>query len=1093
MRTPDAPHDPVAEAATIRLPRPLSDDSDLSPLDVRSTPLPAKLDGEFPHVRGYEILSVVGTGGMAIVYEARHKELNRRVAIKMLRGAALADPGYRERFRAEAAAIARLQHPNIIQVFEIGTVEPTAGDPYPAPFLALEFVDGGSLTPHASTPHPPRAAAKTVETIARAAHAAHRLGIVHRDLKPANVLLTRDGTLKVADFGIAKRIDDSSAAHRSLTREGAIVGTPEYMAPEQFHGDAASPAIDVYALGVILYELLTARVPFQGASFADTMFLAMRQEPVPPRRLQPGVPRDLETICLKCLEKLPAKRYGSAEELADDLARWADGRAIRARAVGAVERTARWARRNPAVAMLSVAVLLVALTGVSGVLWNWNEAKRNAAEAQAFAWRADQAAGEARGAANKERWERYRVSVFAASSALRLSDTVATRRALDDAPPEHRDWVWQLLHSQLDKAQHVLPVGGTDIRAVQFSANGRRAIVQSGHGEIRAWDLVARTEHVVADRAVRAESRIISDDGTTVAYAVGGSIVVYDLTTGRTRVTLRGHTGPVDPIAFGPDGRQLHSSGADGTARVWDLATGATVALLRAEGALSLLICPEGRTVAVRMPDDVLSLWDLATGRSIANLSRLGAPLLGMRFSPRGDRFAVYDAFPSNTIRVWDVATGRQTAVLRGHENQVSHMQFSPDGTRLVTAAMDRTVRVWDAAPEGPVERGPLLTMEGHTGWVNHAAFSPDGSRIVSSSTDRTLRLWDARTGKALGVLHGHTMDVLASVYRDDGAVIASGAPDGTLRLWDARALERGATIRGHEKFVYSVAFHPNGNRVASAAWDGTARVWSLATGDELLKLHHPNPRIVSSVAFSPDGHTLATLARDGARLWDANTGRLLHHWYLDSADYHDGRLTFSPDGNLLAAGAPDALVHLWDVNTKVEVAALKGHKTQIRDVVFAPDGTWLASAGEAGDPAIRVWNPETKKLITELAGHTETVYALGVNRTGTRLASGELNGTVRLWDTATWREVGPPMKTGANVYAVAFTHDGKSLAAGCADNLIRIFDLATHQELAALREHSDYVHSIAFSPDGSRLISGSGDTTIRVWDTLPPQARAGR
>ncbi|MBN9121770.1 MAG: serine/threonine protein kinase, partial [Planctomycetes bacterium] len=389
MRPPTtAPHDAATEATTLKLHRPPGDSGFAAP-DVGATPVPVRSEGGFPRLRAYEILGVVGYGGMAIVYEARHKELNRRVAIKTLRGQALADPEYRERFRAEAEAIARLQHPNIIQVFEVGTVEAQPDDPYPGPFLALEFVDGGSLTQHTYTPHPPREAARTVETLARAAHAAHLLGVVHRDLKPANVLLTRDGTPKVADFGIAKRIDAECADGRALTRDGAVMGTPEYMAPEQLQGNAAAPAIDVYALGVILYELLTARVPLQGATFADTMLLALRQEPVPPRRLQPGVPRDLETICLKCLEKAPAKRYASAEELADDLARWADGRAIRARAVGVAGRAARWARRNPQVAALSVAVLLVALAGVSGIVWKWNEARTNEVRAQDHAARAE--------------------------------------------------------------------------------------------------------------------------------------------------------------------------------------------------------------------------------------------------------------------------------------------------------------------------------------------------------------------------------------------------------------------------------------------------------------------------------------------------------------------------------------------------------------------------------------------------------------------------------------------------------------------------------------------------------------------------------
>ena len=371
MHTPIGRPDPGA-VPTLKIHHPedaAASSSILQSASIEETPTPGG-GGGFPRVRGYELLSVVGCGGMGIVYAARHTELNRRVAIKMLRGEALADPEFRDRFRAEAETIARLQHPNVIQVFEVGTAEPQFGAAHPSPFLALEFVDGGCLTQHTHAPQESRFAARMVEALARAAHAAHSLGVVHRDLKPANVLLTRDGVPKIADFGIAKRIDaDRATAGQLLTRDGTLMGTPEYMAPEQLEGETAAPAIDVYALGVILYQLLTGRVPFQGATFAETMRLALRQEPVPPRRLQPGVPRDLETICLKCLEKTPGRRYESALALADDLARWAEGRSIFARPVGAAGRTLRWARRNPTTAVLSIAVVLVALAGVSGLVW----------------------------------------------------------------------------------------------------------------------------------------------------------------------------------------------------------------------------------------------------------------------------------------------------------------------------------------------------------------------------------------------------------------------------------------------------------------------------------------------------------------------------------------------------------------------------------------------------------------------------------------------------------------------------------------------------------------------------------------------------
>jgi tRNA A-37 threonylcarbamoyl transferase component Bud32/tetratricopeptide (TPR) repeat protein len=339
-----------------------------------------------PAIVGYEILGVLGRGGMGVVYKARQISLDRIVALKMIRDGTLASSEERARFRAEAQAIARLQHPHVVQVFEVGEHQ---GQPY----FSLELVSGGSLAEHLhGLPQLPEQAARLVETLARAVHAAHQQGIVHRDLKPANVLLTADGTAKVGDFGLAKRLDSSF-----LTRSGAILGTPAYMAPEQAGGpsEAIGPRSDVYALGAILYEMLTGRPPFLGQSPLDTLQQVKTQDPVPPRQLQPKVPRDLETICLKCLQKEPRKRYDSAEALAEDLRRFSAGEPILARRAGPVERLSVWCRRRPAVTALAVLLILAVAAGFAGVTWKWREAeerKRQAEKAEQQARQAEQQA-----------------------------------------------------------------------------------------------------------------------------------------------------------------------------------------------------------------------------------------------------------------------------------------------------------------------------------------------------------------------------------------------------------------------------------------------------------------------------------------------------------------------------------------------------------------------------------------------------------------------------------------------------------------------------------------------------------------------------
>ncbi|MCI0456531.1 MAG: tetratricopeptide repeat protein [Gemmataceae bacterium] len=332
--------------------------------------------GPAPVIPGYALRGKLGHGGMGVVYEAEQIALKRTVALKVVLAGGHADSEQLARFRGEAEAVARLQHPNIVQIHEVGEC---AGLPY----FVMEFVPGGGLDRQlGGKPQPPQVAAALVEALAQAIQAAHDKGVVHRDLKPANVLLTADGTPKIADFGLAKRLDDTGFK----TASDAVMGTPSYMAPEQAAGQVRSigPLSDVYALGAILYELLTGRPPFKGATAADTLLQVLNQEPVPPRRLNPQATRDLETICLKCLQKQPGRRYASAQDLADDLGRFQRGEPIRARPVGAAERAWRWCRRNPAVAALSAAALLLLVGGLVGMtaLYLNAEHQRTQAEAQ---------------------------------------------------------------------------------------------------------------------------------------------------------------------------------------------------------------------------------------------------------------------------------------------------------------------------------------------------------------------------------------------------------------------------------------------------------------------------------------------------------------------------------------------------------------------------------------------------------------------------------------------------------------------------------------------------------------------------------------
>jgi WD40 repeat protein len=995
---------------------------------------------EWVSVPGYEVLGVLGRGGMGVVYKARQTALCRVVALKMVLHAGQAGGDELRRFTAEAEAVASLDHPHIVPLYEAGQCD---GHPY----YTMKLIEGGSLA--AQLPRLARdlrAAAALLEAVARAVHYAHQRGILHRDLKPANILLDTQGQPHVTDFGLARRLEGGS----SLTQTGAIVGTPSYMAPEQARAEKGlTTAIDVYSLGAILYEVLTGRPPFQASTPLDTILQMLEQEPQRPRRLAPHIDRDLETICLKCLAKDPVKRYASALALAEDLRRYLQGETITARPVGTLERALKWARRRPAVAGLLLLVALVAAVGLGGILWAYGAARQSAKTARD---EAEEATTQARRAEEKEK-EALRQAYFAqigrAEAQLQAGDHAGAIQVLDRVGPEQRGWEFHHLQRRAEGTPLTLRGHIHPVNAVAYSPDSSRLASASMDQTIRVWDT----------------------------------------RSGAELATLR-HTSGVYSVSFSPDGLRLASGSADQTVRLWDAHSGTPIAVLRGHtGVVSSVVCsPDGSRLASGSWDGTVKLWDAKSGAEIATLRGHNDRVNCVSYSPDGTLLASASGgewSKPGEVKVWDARSGAEVATLRGHTGGVNSVVYSRDGSRLASAAAAE-VKIWDA--HGNAE---ISTLRGHTAEVFAVAYSPDGTRLASASGDRAVKVWDAGNGAEIATLRGHTSNVTAVVCSPDGTRLASASRDQAVKVWDATSGVAVATLpgaavailRGHTALVRSVSYSPDGRRLASASDDRTVKLWDAQTGIPVATLHG-NTGGVISVAYSPDGTRLAGAAADHTlRLWDATSGAA-----ITTLRGHTGAVAcvaYSRDGRRLASASLDQTVKVWEAKSGAEISTLRGHTGWVVAVAFSPDGSRLASA--SWDKTVKVWDAQSGALLTTLRGHTDNVWSVAFSPDGSCLASaaGVQNkpGEVKVWDVRSGAELATLRGHTEGLCSVAYSPDGTRLASASWDRTIKVWDATSGTEVATLRGYGGMVFAVAFSPDGARLASAGGEGTVKLWD----------
>ena len=1071
--------------------------------------MPAKARGREAHGEfgDYELLEEIGRGGQGVVYRAHQKSLNRIVALKVIGLGHWATDAQLKRFRREAEAAASLDHPNILPVYEVSEAE---GGP---PFFSMKFAPGGSLRDSAPTVcNNPHCSAMLMARVARAVHYAHSHGILHRDLKPGNILLDRTGEPLVSDFGLAKLIEPDSG----LTRSVLMMGTPSYMSPEQAAGHSRdlTMAVDVYSLGAILYELLTGRPPFQADTAGNTIRLVLEANPVSPVVHNPSVPPDLATICLKCLEKEPARRYPSAELLAEELDRFSRGEPILARPVGPAERWWRWCQREPVVAGLAAALLAALLIGLAGVVWKW----RGEVSQRKLAQQENQRAQRAVTRLEIERAESF-LQAGDSSKGLtylaRLLRQQPTNRVVAErlmSALTYRSFCLPVAPLQHGKALNSTPAkqngwsrrsdyfpfffSGSVVMA-DFSPDSWRVVTASEDGTARLWN--ALTGEPLGS-PMRHEAEVLraefSGDGQRIVTAsVDGSARIWRADTTQLAAPPLRHDDVVHSATFSPDGTKVVTASRDNTARIWDARTGQPIraALIHPQPVRWACFSPDSSRILTADESDYARLWDAQTGTVLAAADHYVLPVEPAavpRFSSFGDQvitFRRHQAFLRH-------AGSEMSELARlQHDSFVLSATYSPDGQRIATASAEGTARIWDPGT-GEEITSPLR----HDSAVGTAHFGPDGQQIVTGSRDKSARLWGARSGQALTEPMRHESNVLMAALGAGGHRVLSISETDTAWLWDVRLLQPLAVLRWLQSPAVAGRFSPNGHHVMVIDEANAVRVWNAQTGlpqTRFMGHPHPESRIINDAQFSPDSRRLVTTAESWAatpsgyggeaHIWDASTGEAIGRPITSPSVMQRAR--FSPDGTKLVTASKGGFIQVWDVESGEQLLGwqIPARAAGVAEIAveFSPNGKMIATSSPGG--TVRFWNAATGRTMGKPLRHADDVYWLAFDRAGQRLATASKDKTARIWSVETGQMLTPPLVHTDSLFAansVAFSPDGSRLATA-AGSSAQVWDTASGRPVTPPLRHGGLVRAVQFSPDGRKLLSASDDGTARLWD----------
>lgn len=984
----------------------------------------------FPQIAGLTILEKLGEGGMGVVYRAQQERLQRVVAVKFIKAGNFHVEA-RERFKQETEAIARIKHPGIVQVFDVGDYQ---GEPY----SILEYVAGGGLDQRIREELPdPRVTARLVEQLANALSEVHRMQIVHRDLKPANILVQGERNqslescqLKISDFGLAKFLGESDS---ELTKTGYALGTPNYMAPEQASGQAkyVTETADIYSLGAILYYLLTGRAPFRGASIPETLKQVLEREPTLPSRLKPQVPRDLEAICLRCLEKKSTNRYQSSGELAADLRRFQAGEPTLARPLSGSERAWRWIVRHPLQSALAAAAFLVIILAVTGasIAKLWVEADT----ARGHAVTAQKLEVEAK---NNLAQITYFRQVDLALRDWQEGNVSRARKLLSDCEPKYRQWEWWHAANLCHREEVSFKEHSTYVTGLALSADGRKMLTSDESGCVRYWDC----------------------------------------TTGTELYQWSNLGGQLQGIVFLPDEKRFAVNSTLGKMLIFDLSSKKCVQEVQEPGIgqlYSIALNKQGNKIAAGNTIGQVFIWSLdqkekPVGKMIFQYNMpFNMAVHGLAFHPDNERLVVAD---KNVIRTFHINSQKEiTSPLLQSQSEIWRINFDPTGKYLAFGNETGQLEVIEFET-----RQRVIRTGGHTSRIWDAVFHPTLPLIATGSMDQRIKLWDLNNAREIGVLRGHVDDVIKLFFDTQGDRLYSiGGRE--VRAWNWR-----------ESFSYRImAENARTNQLmplASAASSCMALVRSRfakvdGPANKMVMLGPMQPYTCFSATDNPEEIVVAR--DDGSiEMISAQDGKSLRSWRVSNQGISN--VTFvAPRKWVVTLDFAQVLQAFDLIKNQVVWKTTLSRENQFL-FCCSSAGNWVAT--QEPDFQIGIRNLETGQIMRHLKGHANKIMSLSISPDEKSILSTSADISTRQWDVESGTNTRTFISQPNWILCAAYAPDGQRIATAYGDFTIKIWDTVSGGEVMTLKGHTDTVTVLTFSKDGEGLYSSGFDGTIRYW-----------